>query len=64
VKTDPLSKAEREGYAARERGLDRTTNPYRYRTFPKECIAWARGFAAARTDLARKRRKAKNGDSK
>lgn len=58
------SKAEEEGYAAYTRGLDRTTNPYPYRTMTTECTAWARGFAAARTDLARKRRTAKNGDTK
>lgn len=63
--TDQRSKAEAEGYEAYSRGLDRTTNPYPYRTMTTECTAWARGFAAARTDLARKRRAAaKNGDSK
>lgn len=62
--TEAISKAEQEGHDAYSRGLDRTTNPYPYRTMTRECIAWARGFAAARTDLARKRRTAKNGDTK
>lgn len=58
------SKAEQAGYDAYARGLDRTANPYPYRTMTTECTAWARGFAAARTDLARKRRTAaKNGDT-
>lgn len=55
---------EREGYDARTRGLDRTANPYRFRTDEDRCRAWARGFAAARTDLARARRTATNGDTK
>ncbi len=59
------SKPEQEGYDAHSRGLDRTTNPYPYGLRKDDCIAWARGFAAARTDLARKRRAApKNGDTK
>lgn len=61
--TDQRSKAaEQQGRDARAAGLDRTTNPYPYSTMTLECTAWARGFAAARTDLARKRRAAaKNG---
>lgn len=63
--TDRRSKQEREGYDAHTRGLDRTANPYPYRTMTTECTAWARGYAMARTDLARKRRAAaKNGDTK
>lgn len=61
--TAQTSNPEAEGRAAYERGLDRTTNPYRYGTDKDRCIAWARGYAAARTDLARKRRTAKNGDT-
>jgi hypothetical protein len=62
--TEAISKAEGEGRDAFDRGLDRTTNPYSYSRNQWECIAWARGYAAARTDLARKRRTAKNGDTK
>lgn len=63
--TVPRSKPEQEGYDAYTSGLDRTANPYPYGTRTAECTAWARGFAAARTDLARKRRAAaKNGDTK
>lgn len=59
------SRAETAGYEAYNSGLPRTANPYPYRTMANECTAWARGFAAARTDLARKRRAAaKNGDTK
>lgn len=62
--TDRRSSAEAAGYDAYTRGLDRTANPYPYRTMTVECTAWSRGFAAARTDLARKRRAAaKNGDT-
>lgn len=58
--TDPHSR----GYEAFTKGQGRDANPYPYSTSPRECVQWAQGFAAARTDLARKRRKAKNGDSK
>jgi hypothetical protein len=61
--TDPHSEARQAGYDAYTRGLTRTANPYPYRTMTAECTAWARGFAAARTDLARQRRKATNGDT-
>lgn len=55
---------ERQGYEAFQAGQGRDANPYPFSTSKDQCIAWARGYAMARTDLARKRRTAKKGDSK
>lgn len=57
--------SEQEGYDAFNRGVPRTANPYPWSTAHDDCIAWANGYAAARTDLALKKRKATtNGDTK
>lgn len=52
---DPAAReaAERAGYAALLAGHGFTANPHRISTGRAECIAWGRGWAAARTDLKR-----------
>lgn len=49
--------AERAGYAALLAGHGFTVNPHRISTNRVECIAWGRGWAAARTDLKREKAK-------
>ena len=50
--------AERAGYKALLAGSGLAGNPYRWSTHRAECIAWGRGWAAARTDLTRANNKA------
>ena len=56
---DPAAReaAERAGYAALLAGDGFTANPHRISTHRVECIAWGRGWAAARTDLKREKAK-------
>lgn len=59
--TDPsyrLSEEQREGYDAYMAGKRPTANPYPWDGAETECKAWARGYAAARTDKARAIRRA------
>ena len=57
--TDPAAReaAERAGYAALLAGHGFSVNPYRISTHRVEATAWARGWAAARTDLKRENAK-------
>lgn len=54
----PSDPVEAEGWRARLNGQLRTHNPYSWSTENAKCIAWARGFAMGRTDLARRKRTA------
>lgn len=49
----------REGYTAYTKGRPFTANPYPWEGAQKECIEWAAGYAAARTDKARANRRGK-----
>lgn len=52
-----LETAQRAGYAAMLDGKGFTANPRRISTHRLEAQAWARGWAAARTDLKRENAK-------
>ena len=60
--TDQLSSftaEQREGHAAYMAGKRPTANPYPWDGAETECKDWARGYAAARTDKARAKRRAR-----
>lgn len=54
----PSDPVEAEGWRARLNGQPRTANPYSWTGENAKCVAWARGFAWGRTDLARRKRTA------
>jgi hypothetical protein len=50
---DRILDAQRQGYEAYRRGERLTANPYGYYEQTDQCVAWGRGWAAARTDKIR-----------
>lgn len=50
---DDILAAQAEGYEAYRRGERLTANPYGYYEQTTRCVAWGRGWAAARTDQIR-----------
>jgi hypothetical protein len=51
--SDEILQVQQEGIDAYQRGTSPTKNPYRMSTDEPLCMAWIRGFNAARTERAR-----------